>query len=255
MLASRIIPVLLVKGERLVKGVEFKDHRYCGDVMNAIRIFSGKEADELILLDIDATPQNRTISESLIRRVSRECMMPFTAGGGIRTVEDAKKLFGAGTEKVALNTAACSDLKIVSEIAGKYGSQSVVVSLDVRRQSDGSYKVFSRAGQRPFSENDPVAVARKIEDAGAGEILLNSIDRDGSMSGYDLELIEQVSESVGLPVIALGGAGNYGHLKEAFSAGASAAAAGSMFVFHTRRRAVLINYPSREDVEGLVGEG
>jgi cyclase len=187
----------------------------------------------------------------LIGKLSDECFMPLAYGGGIKTVPDIKDLLGTGVEKVVINTHAVEDPSFVRKASDVFGSQSIVVSIDARRHADGRYEVFTHGGAKPAGL-DPVAHARRIEALGAGEIFINSIDRDGTMQGYDLELVRRVADAVGIPVIACGGAGNLEHFTMAIRAGASAVAAGSIFVFHGRRRAVLINYPTRDEIRDTV---
>lgn len=247
MLQTRVFPILLFRDEGLYKGTGFADHKYVGDVVNAVRIFTSKQIDEIVLLDIGATAQGGSISSDLVRKVSTECLMPLTVGGGISCLETAKNLMGSGAEKITLNSHGLNNPKLVEEIASVFGNQSVVISIDAKRIQTG-WDVLTHCGTRGFG-SDPVSLAKQMENAGAGEILLTSIDREGSGSGYDLELISQVSAAVSIPVIANGGAGNLSHLKEGLNAGATALAAGSMFVFHGRRRAVLINFPSKAELE------
>lgn len=251
MLIPRVIPCLLLRGLGLVKGTRFKDHKYIGDPINAVRIFNEKEADELIFLDITATPEGRTPPLDLIEKIADECFMPFGVGGGITRVEQVREILHGGAEKVVVNTGAAENPGLVRAIAERFGSQSVVVSVDVKRTLLGRYVVYTRCG-RQSTGRDPVEYARSMEAAGAGELLVNSMDRDGTLEGYDLELVRRVAEAVSIPVIASGGAGRLGHFREALTEGrASAAAAGAMFVFHGPKRAVLIDYPDREDLERL----
>lgn len=251
MLSTRVIPTLLVDGQRLVKGIHFKSHRYVGDPLNAIRIFNEKEVDELMLLDITATRRRTTISPDLVKRVSTECLMPITVGGGVNSVACAKDLLNLGAEKICLGSAIYENPVLVTQIADAFGSQSVICSLDVKRHWRGGYHVYSHSGYTKLCRN-PVEVAIQVEDLGAGEILLNSIDRDGTHDGYDIDLIQRVANAVKIPVIALGGAGNLTHFAPAIRSGATALAAGSFFVFHGRRRAVLINYPCRREIDAAL---
>lgn len=251
MIRPRVIPILLLRGEGLVKGIQFKDYKYIGDPMNAVKIFSTKEVDELLFLDIYATSENRCISLDLVRKIADEAYMPFGVGGGIRTVKEIKDLLGAGAEKISLNTSAIENPGLINEAASFSGSQSVVVSIDVKKNWKGDYLVYSHSGSKSTSLH-PVDWAVKVESYGAGEILLNSIDRDGTMKGYDLKLIADVTSAVNIPVIACGGAGSVKDIAGAVhTAGASAAAAGSFFVFHGPKRAVLINVPSEEELTVL----
>ena len=252
MLKTRVLPCLLLDRERLVKTVQFKDPSYIGDPINAVRIFNTKEVDELVLVDITATFEKRKPSFELIAKISDECRMPLTAGGGIRSHEDIARLLSIGVEKVVINSLAMENPDFIQEAAERAGSQAIVVSIDVQRHADGRYEAFSQ-GVRKASGLHPVAWAKTVEEKGAGEIFLNSIDRDGTMRGYDVELIRQVSEAVSIPVIACGGAGKLEDFREAVHAGgASAVAAGSFFVCHGRRRAVLINFPTKKELESVL---
>lgn len=252
MLQARVIPCLLLKNKGLVKTVQFKDARYIGDPINAVRIFNRKEVDELVFLDITATPGNSEPPVGLISKISDECDMPLAYGGGIRTIGQIKGLFKAGVEKVVVNSHAFMDPAFIKEASDMFGSQSIVVSMDVKQHRDGRYEAYTHGGAKPAGK-EPVDAAVMFEGLGAGEIFLNSIDRDGTMGGYDVGLIKEVSESVSIPVIACGGAGKMGDFCDAiYKGGASAAAAGSYFVYHGRRRAVLINYPTRQDLEKIL---
>jgi cyclase len=224
------MPTLLHKDIGLVKGVAFDSWRRVGGAMQAIKVYNMREVDELVFLDITATRDGRQPDFDLIDDLADECFMPFTVGGGITSSEDVRQLLMVGADKVVLNTAAVDRPEIVTEIAERFGSQSLVVSIDCRREADGSHQVYVESGTRPTGL-DPVALARRAEVAGAGEILIASIERDGTMEGYDLELLRAVTEAVSVPVIASGGAGEYGHLAEALEAGASAVAAASIFHF------------------------
>ncbi len=244
----RIIPCLLVEQGRLVKTVEFNRRTYVGDPINAIRVFNDKGADELVLLDIAATPEGRGPDFELLEKVASECFMPLCYGGGVTSLEQMRRVLALGIEKVAVNTSAVERPELVREAAAEFGSQSVVVSIDVRRSRRGRKEVVTR-GARRRTGSDPVQFAQEAERLGAGELLVTSVDRDGTMRGYDLELIRRVTASVGVPVVACGGAGNARDLVAAIDeGGASAAAAGSMFVFTGRHRAVLISYVTADDL-------
>jgi len=244
----RIIPALLLLNNGLVKTIKFRNPKYLGDPINIVRIFNEKEVDELVFLDIAASVEGRHPPFEILEKITSECFMPLGYGGGIRTLEDVKTLLRLGVEKVILNTHALEYPSFVREIADYAGSQAVVVSLDVRSNLFGRQQVYIRGG-RKSTGRDPVSVAVEMEKQGAGELLLNSIERDGTMRGYDLELIRQVSVRVGIPVIACGGAGHIQHLAQVIrSGGASAAAAGSLFVFQGPLRAVLISYPSPQEL-------
>lgn len=252
MLNVRVIPCLLLRNGGLVKTVGFESPRYVGDPINAVRIFNDKEVDELVFLDIEATPAGSGPGYELLADIAGEAFMPFAYGGGITSLEQVRRLFALGVEKVVINTAAQRTPTLVSEIAAAAGSSSVVASIDVKRDWRGHYSVWVAGGRRD-TRCDPVAWARELERAGAGEILLTSINRDGTQSGYDLELVRRVAEAVSIPVVAAGGAGTLAHFREAVDSGASAVAAGTMFVFHGKHRAVLITYPGRDELERLFG--
>lgn len=250
MFRPRVIPVLLLKGFGLVKTVKFKNERYIGDPINAVRIFNDLEADELVFLDITATNENRTIDVELVKKIGDEAYMPFAVGGGIKTVNQALHLIAAGAEKVIINSAFYEKPTLVSELAAEAGSQSVVVSLDIRKKWIEGYCLYSKSGTKK-SELKLYDALKKAEQLGAGEILINCIDRDGTMTGYDLKLIKIVCESVNIPVIACGGVGSYTHLREAYEHGAHALAAGSLFIYHGQRNAVLINYPTKKELKQI----
>lgn len=246
MLKPRIIPILLLRGDGLVKGVHFKDHRYVGDPMNAVRIFNEKNVDELFLLDIASTGRRTIPNPDFVQRVADESYMPFGVGGGIQTVADMRNLLRAGAEKVSINTAAVENPELITEASEVFGSQSITVSIDVKKNWLGKYLVHTHSGRKK-TNLDPVAWAARAAQLGAGEILINSIDRDGTGKGYDLELVQQVADAVDIPVIACGGAGNYNDLSEVIEqTHASAAAAGSLFVFYGPHRGVLITYPEEK---------
>lgn len=251
MIRPRVIPCLLLKNEGLVKTVKFKEPKYLGDPINIVRIFNDKEVDELIFLDILATTENRRPNFELLAKITGECFMPLGYGGGIRDLNDVKKLLAIGVEKFVLNTSAVENPSLVREAADHAGSQAVVISIDVKKTLFGKHEVFTRAGKKGTGL-DPVKFAIEMEKQGAGEIFVNSIDRDGTMQGYDLDLIGRVAESVSVPVVACGGAGNVGHLAQAVRAGASAAAAGSMFVFQGPLRGVLISYPAQAELKRVM---
>lgn len=250
MLLTRTIPVLLLHGHGLNKTRQFDYWKYLGDPVNAVRIFNEKEVDELVVLDIDASREGFAPRIKEIVELAGECFMPMCYGGGITTLDEISRLLGEGIEKVSLGTAAHDNPNLVSAAARDFGSQSIVVSVDVKRRPDGGASVFSHCGKRD-REIDPAEFARRMRDLGAGEILLNDIDRDGTQQGYDVELIRSVSDAVDIPVVACGGAGQLPHLREAISAGAHAVAAGSLFVLIGRLDAVLITYPPQAELEAL----
>lgn len=243
----RIIPVLLLQKGGLVKSVKFKNNKYVGDPINAVKIFNEKEIDEIVVLDIDATREKRPPAMKKIKEIAGEAFIPLAYGGGITTIEEVKELFYAGVEKVVINNAAISNPRLITEAASLVGSQSIVASIDVKKNLFGKYKVFVRNGTENTG-HDPVEFAKKMEETGAGELFLCSIDRDGTYEGYDLDLIKKVSEAVNIPVVACGGAGNIDDFAKAVRYGASAVAAGSMFVFQRPHNAVLISYPSQQEL-------
>jgi len=253
MLSVRVIPLLLFRRDGLYKGIGFRDHKYVGDVLNAVRIFAQKQAHEVILLDIAATAEGRSIALDLVSRVAQECMMPLTVGGGITDAATAQALLNAGAEKVTLNSHALAHPDIIGEIAALSGNQSVIAAIDVGRGDNCCPESLTHCGNR-WTGRHPVGVAGELVAAGAGEILLTSVDRDGTGQGFDLEVIAEVAEAVSVPVIACGGAGELSHFRDAVAAGAAAVAAGSLFVFHGRRRAVLISYPDGEELSTAFGE-
>lgn len=242
----RVIPTLLLDQGGLVKTVQFRDARYVGDPINTVRIFNDKQVDEIVLLDIGATREGREPDSAAIERIASEAFMPLGYGGGVRDLATATRMIQLGVEKVIVNTAAIERPSLVRDIADQLGSSTIVVSLDVARRHDGSYEVRSHGGTRSTGL-DARAHAEAMAAAGAGELILQSIDRDGTMAGYDLELIRQVASTVEIPVVAGGGAGSLDDVVSAIRVGgASAAAAGSLFVFHGKHRAVLVTYPSYE---------
>jgi len=244
MLRPRIIPCLLVHNNGLVKSVRFKDYKYVGDPINAVKIFNEKEADELIVLDIDATAEGREPDFKMIAHLANECRMPLCYGGGVKTAEQAKQLVRLGVEKVAVSSAAIETPQLISRIAEEVGRQSCVVVLDYKHSKTGAYEVYTHNGTRATGR-DAVAFARQLEALGAGEVLVNSIDNDGVMKGYDVPLARRLKESLDVPISVLGGAGTLDHVRELISAcGVIGAAAGSMFVFKGSLKAVLINYPA-----------
>jgi cyclase len=233
----------------LVKTVRFKDPTYVGDPVNAVRIFNQKEVDELVLLDIEATTQNRGIDYETLEKLVSECFMPICYGGGVNTLEDMRKLFSLGIEKISLSAAVFLNPDLIIKAATEFGSQAIVVTLDVKKGLLGGYSVRTHQGTKDM-HIDPIKAAKKVEELGAGEILLNSIDRDGTWGGFDLKLIRDVTNSVGLPVIATGGAGSLKDVRSAVTeGGASAVAIGSMAVFQGKNLGVLIKFPSRQDQE------
>ena len=250
MLKHRLIPVLLIKNGRLVKSLRFKNCKYVGDPINAVRIFNEKEVDELIVLDIAASKEGAEPDFGLIEEFASECFMPLAYGGGIKTVEQADRLFGLGVEKVCLQTAVLEDLSLVTTFANRYGSQSVVVSVDVKRNLVGRLKLYSASFERTLPQ-PWLQFAFQAQQAGAGEILINAVHQDGTMKGPDLSMITEAANSLSVPLIAVGGISSFGDIKNAVNAGASAIGAGAYFVFQGPHRAVLITYPNSEDLDKL----
>ena len=248
MLRSRIIPCLLIHNKGLVKTVNFKNPKYVGDPINAVKIFNEKEVDELIVLDIDATKENRGPNLKMIKNLADECRMPFCYGGGITTVEQAVKIISLGAEKIALSYSALTNINLCQEIGDIIGNQSVVVVLDVKKKKlFGGYDIYTHNGTKKsnWKLNDLIS---KLEEIGIGEIVINSIDNDGLMQGYDLPLIEGIREKCSMPITVIGGAGSIQHIKDLISKfKIIGAAAGSLFVFKGKYKAVLISYPNREE--------
>jgi cyclase len=250
MLRPRIIPCLLLHQGGLVKTQGFKDPKYVGDPINAVRIFNEKEADELIVLDIDATVNKVAPNFTLIAKLAAECQMPLCYGGGVTSSEEAVRIVNMGVEKVAISSAAITNPNLVTQMAAAVGSQSVVVVLDVRRRSGIFTKGYELCthNSKTVHKLDPIEIAKQLEDAGAGEIVINSIDRDGLMQGYDIGLAVQLKQTLKVPITLLGGAGSLDHLADIISnLGVVGLAVGSLFVFKGKYRAVLINYPTPED--------
>jgi len=251
MLKTRVIPCLLLKDSGLVKTIKFKDPKYIGDPMNAVKIFNEKEVDELIILDISATIEKRKPSFEIINKIASECFMPFGYGGGVRNIEDMKKIFKIGVEKVIINNYAIENPLFVKEASIQFGSQSIVVSIDVKKNMSGEYEIFTHGGIE-MTKLNLIEFVVKMEKMGAGELFLNAVDNDGTMQGYDIDLINKVSKAVNIPVIACGGAGRIEDFGKAIKAGASAISAGSMFVFFGKLRAVLINFPTQEELKEIL---
>ena len=245
---TRLIPVLLLHKGGLIKSVQFKNYKYVGDPINAVKIFNEKEVDEIALIDIDASRENRPPNIDIIKEIASEAFMPMSYGGGITTLDQAKQILLNGFEKIIINKSLHTNLNLVSQIAKTTGNQSVVASIDVKKGFFGDYKVYTDNGKTK-TKHHPVDFAKIVENAGAGEILLNNIDKDGTYLGFDENLIQNVASSVSIPIIVLGGVGSIEDFKKAHQAGASAVAAGSMFVFQRPHQAVLISYPSQEELK------
>jgi imidazole glycerol-phosphate synthase subunit HisF len=251
MLQHRVIPCLLLRNGGLVKTEKFANPKYIGDPINAIRIFNEKEVDELIVLDIEASKVSREPNYQIIEQIAGECFMPLCYGGGISTVEQAQRLFSIGVEKVSIQTSALSNLDLVNKITSRYGNQSVIVSIDIKKNLLGKHQLYSSASGKVLSQSW-VDFQKMAISAGAGEILVNAVDRDGTMSGMDLPLIKMASSDCTVPLIAMGGVGNIKDIQEAVQAGANAVSAGAFFVFYGSHRAVLITYPKYDELINLL---
>lgn len=249
----RVIPVLLVSDGYLVKPVKFQGDKYVGDPINAVRIFNEKQVDELVICDIDASVKGTGVNYTLIEEIASEAFMPVGYGGGVASADEARRITGIGIEKVVLNTAAIARPETITEISDALGASSTVVSVDAKKRLTGGWDTFiKRASKR--TGLTPVEAAQQAQKLGAGEILISSIDREGTFSGYDLKLVESVAAAVTVPVIVLGGASSVEDFAMALGAGASAVAAGSMFVLNGKHRAVLISYPTPDQVRSLRSE-
>ena len=252
MLRTRVIPCLLLKNNGLVKTIKFKNPSYVGDPINAVKIFNDKEVDELVFLDITASTEKKGPNFKLLSEISTECFMPLSYGGGISSLQEIEQLFNLGIEKVILNSNAFSEPELLKQAIAIFGSQSIVASMDVRKNwLTKKQTVYTLGGQNNTKIN-PLEYAKQMEDIGVGELIVNSIDQDGTMDGYDYGLIKNISESVKIPIVALGGAGSIEDLQKAKASGASALSAGSLFIYQKPHRAVLITYPSKEEFETLI---
>jgi cyclase len=251
MLRPRIIPSLLIHQNGLVKTVNFKNPKYVGDPINAVRIFNEKEVDELTIFDIDATVKGMSPNYQMIEKLANQSRMPICYGGGVKTIEQAQLIFNLGVEKIALSSAVVENPELIKQIAERVGSQSVIVVLDVRKRIRGGYEIFTHNGKKGSGLN-PIDFAQLVEKLGAGEIIINSINHDGVMKGYDLTLIERISEKISIPITVLGGCGTLQDMKKVIERfGIIGIAAGSLFVFKGVYKAVLINYPTKEVKEEL----
>lgn len=250
MLKTRVIPSLLIKNGGLIKTTKFKNEKYIGDPINAIKIFNDKEVDELIIFDVLAT-RKQFIDYSLISRINKEAFMPLGYGGGIKTLDDISRIIGIGYEKVILNSFALKDPNIIDKAAKISGSQSVVICIDVKKDWLGNYRVYNHSGNKS-SGMEVLQWAQEVTNRGAGEIILHNVDKEGTLSGYDLKLISLVASKIKIPIVAIGGASNLEDLRQAVKeGGASAVAAGSIFIFHGPHRAVLITYPEKTKLKNL----
>lgn len=252
MIKTRIIPCLLLKNYSLIKTIKFKKINYIGDPVNTVKIFNELEVDELMFLDIFASKENRHINFDILKDISNECFMPLSYGGNIKNLDDAKKIFEIGFEKIVINSNAFANINIITEIASYFGNQSVVSSIDVKKTILGKYQIFSHHGTVKQRKNY-LLWAKMLEDAGAGELLITSIDRDGTWEGYDIDLVRQITSCVNIPVIANGGAGNLMHIEEIIKkTNVSAVALGSMVLYQKKGMGVLINFPDRKKLEDIL---
>ncbi|MEC5156979.1 AglZ/HisF2 family acetamidino modification protein [Chryseobacterium sp. MP_3.2] len=251
MLKPRIIPSLLIQDNGLVKTVNFKNPKYIGDPINAVKIFNEMQVDELVIFDIDKTVKNLEPNYSLIQRIANQCRMPLCYGGGVKTAEQAQRIFSLGVEKIAISSAALANPELIVEIANRVGSQSLSIVLDVKKKNFGGYEVYIRNGLRATGVN-PFDFIKKAASLGAGEIIINSIDKDGKMQGFDKELLNKSRSCCTLPMTFIGGARNLEDIKEIISLQKIVGvAAGSLFVYKGKYKAVLINYPTKEEKEYL----
>ena len=250
MLRNRIIPCLLIQEKKLVKTFKFRSPKYVGDYLNAIKIFNEKEVDELIVLDISASKNNEKPNLKLIERFSSECFMPVCYGGGINSFDQAKEIFKLGIEKICIQTSALDDISIIKKISDFFGSQSVVISIDIKKNWLGKYKLY-RSQNKKIEKLDWEVFLKNAVESGAGEILINCVDNDGTMEGMNLEIIKAASKLSTVPIISMGGVGNLRDIKNAINSGANAVAAGSFFVFQGPHRAVLISYPKDKILQEL----
>lgn len=247
---SRIIPALTVDFEALVKTTKFRRPKYVGDPLNAVRIFNEKEVDELLFLDITATRDKRQPNYRLIEEIAGECFMPLSYGGAINSVEQAKNIFKLGVEKICLQNSVMQEPSLISKLADLFGSQSIMVSIDIKRNIFKKPKVYNYL-TRKLIRKTWLEVIHECVERGAGEVLLNDVDRDGTLSGPDVGLIRDASRAIEVPMIAMGGASNLSDISEMIKAGASAAAAGALFVYHGPHKAVLITYPTNDEIDNL----
>jgi cyclase len=252
MLRPRIIPCLLVKNKGLVKTINFTAPKYVGDPINAVKIFNEKEVDEIVVLDIDATVENREPDYLMIKNLAEECRMPLCYGGGVKTIDQVKRIIGLGVEKVAISSSAIQNDQLINKAANSVGNQSVVVVLDIKKRFGGRYEVYTHNATVATGHN-PFKLAEQLEKSGVGEIVINSIDNDGVMNGYDLSLVEKIREKTNIPLTVMGGAGSLEDIHELLKKfRIIGAAAGSLFVFKGKYRAVLINYPNPQEKEELI---
>ncbi len=248
MQTARIIPALLLRGEGLYKTTKFTKHSYVGDPINALKIFNEKEVDEIMVLDIDASKKNKQPNFNFIEKFASECFIPLSYGGGIKNLKDAEKLYRLGIEKLVVQTSILENSNFLFDLIREFGSSSVILSVDVKKNFFGRKQIFSHANKKNKYLSTLEAFLELANNASVGEVLLNNVDRDGTMLGQDLKLIEYVSKSLNAPLISLGGIGSVNDIKNAFASGANAVAAGAFFVYHGPHRAVLISYQNYESI-------
>lgn len=247
----RIIPVLLLNGSTLSKSVQFGKHNYIGDPINAVRLYNDLKADELVFLDIQASKKGKLIDLDLVREIGEEANMPFSVGGGINKLEHIQSIIAAGAEKVILNKVALQNPKFIEEAVEAFGSSTIAVCIDVKKKFLGGMKVYDHV-QGKVSDKYPVTFAKQLEGMGVGEIVIQSVDRDGTMAGYDIELVKSINEALTIPVVALGGAGSTNDLKTLYSqVKVNGLAAGSIFIYQGSNKGVLISYPNREEIRAI----
>jgi imidazole glycerol-phosphate synthase subunit HisF len=252
LLKTRIIPTLLLRDNCLVKTIKFNKYNYIGDPVNTVRIFNELEVDELVFLDILASKENRSINFNILKEIANECFMPLSYGGGIKSVEDAQKIFSIGFEKIVINSSAIINPKIISNLANQFGTQSVVGSIDVKKNLFGKYGVYSHSATIR-SKYEPVQWALELERLGAGELLITCVDYEGTWQGFDYKFIKTITDKVGVPVIAHGGAGNIDHIEEVIrNSNVSAVAIGSLIVFQKQGMGVLVNFPDKVELTKLL---
>ncbi|MBS9442724.1 AglZ/HisF2 family acetamidino modification protein [Photorhabdus heterorhabditis] len=250
MLRHRVIPVLLFNNDGLQKGRIFKNHRYIGDPINAVKIFNNKEVDELVLLDIEASVKNREINFDILKEIASEAFMPLSYGGGIKNIKDIEKIFSIGFEKIILNTSAVNNPKLIQEASSLFGSQSIVVSIDVKKNFIGKYIIYTKSGTQKCTLNFKEHI-RNIENLGAGEIILTSINNEGTKKGFDTILIKEASHFTNIPIVISGGAGSFNHIRDAINSGAQASAIGTMFTFYGPNDGILLTYPNYKEINSL----
>jgi cyclase len=251
MAIPRVIPVLLLRNKGLVKTVKFKEHKYVGDPINAIKIFNEKEVDELTFLDIDASKENREPPFDFLNSIASECFMPLAYGGGVRSIQQINRLIKSGIEKIIINTQAIENPQFIRSATDSFGTSTIVGAIDVKKNFFGTHQVYSHTKGSTLSK-DPVKHAEDLQQLGVGEIFVNSVDNDGMMTGYDFELVKKMTAAVDVPVIACGGAGSIDDIDKVVNySGASGAAVGSFFVFHGKHRAVLITYPEYQTLNTI----